>query len=122
MELVLPQNYAEIEQEEMMYLDGGEEIVRGWTAWRTISQMLATSFGWYVTAGKLTLSAAKAAGTGFGLAISVLKLAGATASIISAAWNTAMVLSAIFYTKQYGGFRYGSTGFWVWSWDYVKRI
>lgn len=84
--------------------------------------MLGTSFGWFVTAGKLTYSAAMAAGTGFGLAVSILKLAGATASIISAAWNTVLVLAAIFYTKQYGGFRHSSTGFWVWSWNYVKRI
>ena len=30
MELVLPQNYVEIEQEEMMYLDGRRDISWSW--------------------------------------------------------------------------------------------
>ena len=46
MELVLPQNYVEIEQEEMMYLDGGWSVT---VNRKTINQALAwAKGGWSV--------------------------------------------------------------------------
>ena len=121
MELVLPNNYVELEQEEMMYLDGGEAY-RGLGAWFQISRMLGTSFGWYVSVGKLAAAAAGSAATGIGSAYAVLAACGATGSLISALWNTAMVGAAVLYTMQDGGFSNQSTGFWVWSWEYVSRL
>ena len=54
MELVLPKNYVEIEQEEMMYLDGGLSIPK-WTVTGTITAMayaaLAVSGGALATGG-----------------------------------------------------------------------
>jgi len=43
MELVLPKNYVEIEQEEMMYLDGGASIITTAGIARTSFNVLSTA-------------------------------------------------------------------------------
>ena len=45
MEMVLPRNYVEIEQEEMMYLDGGAKYLgtfSGFTGWATAAALVTT--------------------------------------------------------------------------------
>ncbi|AMC93914.1 hypothetical protein AOC36_07925 [Erysipelothrix larvae] len=46
MELGLPMNYVELDQEEMMYLDEGLTFSRGWVS--TIIDAVATPFCWYL--------------------------------------------------------------------------
>lgn len=121
MEMLLPRNYLEIDNEEMMYLDGGG-VCRGMSAWGEISNMAWKSFGLYKSAAILAAKAGAYTATGWGTVIAVFKALGATASFISALWETTMLLSAMLYTMQSGGFRNTSSGFLIWSWSNVKPL
>lgn len=69
MELVLPQNYVEIEQEEMMYLDGGSVTVnrntinkalsyagKGWTAIKGLNKLSREQLAKYFISNSLALA------------------------------------------------------------------
>lgn len=75
MELVLPRNYVEIEQEEMMYLDGGWSVT---VNRKTINQALAWAKG---ILAKGTLGSWAVASLGFALS-GVLVAAAGTLAIV----------------------------------------
>ena len=105
MELVLPRNYVEIEQEEMMYLDGGTVHSKvyyskfGFRAFYTLAAAMGANavYGGYLTAG--------AAASGRGLPLSMLT--GVTAAYqgyIAAKLADAASEAEILYSK-YGKYR-----------------
>ncbi|MDO4605613.1 MAG: hypothetical protein Q4B23_06520 [Helcococcus sp.] len=111
MELVLPQNYVEIEQEEMMYLDGGVYVsqktarnVLGAIAINPGSYMLAAAS--YVVALKAVSWVSKRFGGAFGwIAGTVLGVLGAQVIEFG---------RALAYTALYGGRDIS------WSWNPLK--
>ena len=121
MELTLPMNYVELEQEEMMYLDGGASY-RGYNAWLQISHLVGTAFGWFRSAAVMAAKAGAYVATGWGTVISMFQALGASASVISAIWQSTMVLAASYYTMRDGGFQHDTVGFFVWKWSNVKPL
>lgn len=80
MEIVLPRNYVEIEQEEMMYLDGGSFSIPTWSVSGTITAatyaFLAAAGGAVATGGlKVVLGSMSLRNT---LAAGIVKAVGAS--------------------------------------------
>jgi hypothetical protein len=120
MEMVLPRNYVEIEQEEMMYLDGGS-----WTNYYGINAVAKISAMSAISVGA-ALSAVSAAGKA---GLTLQSIAGAivygTLSIffgalsMAQAWN---VGQAIIYKIKYNGFKTRDWGIWNLAYSDVAKI
>ncbi|SFO08633.1 hypothetical protein [Proteiniclasticum ruminis] len=106
MEMVLPRNYVEIEEEEMMYLDGGWTTVRGWLAANELNNILLSIGGWYKSAAALLVKTATysvAGATVIGAAAAILSALGASGSLLGAALNLgALTLGIYLLAKDYG--------------------
>ena len=122
MTMNLPRNYVEIEEEEMMYLDGGTTY-RGFAAARQISNMIAASIGWALSASKLSKYCLAAAGSCVGLAISVICALGVSMSVVNSIWGLAMVGAAMYYYRRQGGFKSTEVSVFGYTlWSYVKPL
>ena len=94
MTLRLPNNYVEIEEEEMMYLDGGWSITINRS---TVNAAAAAIWGWYGVFEKLskTQIAGKIASYSFSFAKAVMAKAGFGAfTITTLAWALAGIVAA----------------------------
>ena len=114
MELVLPQNYVEIEQEEMMYLDGGWRVTvnrttinkalsyagKGWTAIKGLNKLSRGQLAKYFISNSLalakgvlangTLGSWAVASLGFALSGALVAVAGTLAIVY--ATNTSFTI------------------------------
>ncbi len=106
--LVMPSSYAVMDEDEMMYVDGGWSTYRGWNGWAKVSTMMASVGTWCVSGYKLAGVAGGIATTGSSLCFS---LGGA---------QVAMVAVAITLMKTRGAFQAKNVGFWSWSADLVR--
>lgn len=125
MEMVLPRNYVEIEEEEMMYLDGGWTTVTGWGAARELTNILASIGAWYASAAALlakTATFAVAGATVIGAAGAILSALGASGSLLGVALNLGALTLGLYLLADDYGFQHKAWSIWGYGVHSVKRI
>lgn len=122
--LVMPGSFSMIDEEEMMYLEGGAYTTyTGWQAWNKIAAIVCKVATWCGTAYMLAnVAGACVCATPVGTIAAVVSALGSVFAMASAGVHATMAGLAITYTVRNGGFRASSFEFLNWSWDSVKPL
>lgn len=123
--LVMPSSYAMMDEEEMMYLEGGA-IYRGKQAFNELTNMAMTVFGYAgssVTFAKALVDGVMTGATGIGLVIAIGAMIGLSYSLVMSMHSLVYFSFAASYYVKYNAFEMESvTTFGLTTYTYVGRV